>query len=71
MYRDNRVIYCLQVLNKSPALALRFSRGKMGVLQGGSARDNEALSLVILCYGLYALKSFFTYRLSINSGKRF
>ena len=36
---------------------LRFLTGKMGKLQG-SIRDNEALSLVILYYGLYTLKGF-------------
>ena len=32
--------------------------------------DNEALSLVIFYYGLYALKGFFTNRVLINSGKK-
>ena len=34
-------------------------------------RDKEALRLVIFYYGLYVLKDFFTFRILINTGKRF
>ena len=67
--RDSNV-YGSEVLDKPPPLALRFSRGKMGV-SGAQARDNETLSLLICHYGLYSLKGFFTYRVLISSGDRF
>ena len=47
-------------------LPLGFLTGEMGVLYRGYYRDNEALSLVIFYYELYALKSFFTYRALIQ-----
>ena len=52
-----------------PPLALRFSRGKMGV-SGAQARDNETLSLVIFC-GLHTLKGLFPSRVLIDSWERF
>ena len=47
---------------------LGFLTSKMGVPQGLVQGINEALCLVIFCYGLCALKDFFTYKVLINSG---
>ena len=66
--RDSKV-YGSEVLDKPPPLALRFSRGKMGV-SGAQARDNETLSLVIFC-GLHTLKGLFPSRVLIDSWERF
>ena len=48
-----------------------FLTGKTGSVTGANTRDNEVLKLVIFCYGIYALKGFLTYRVLINSEKRF
>ena len=66
--RDNRVVYWVGIPGKSPPSALGFLTSKMGVPQGLVQGINEALCLVIFCYGLCALKDFFTYKVLINSG---
>ena len=69
--KDNNVIYCSEVLDKPLPSALRFSHQQDRSITGTNTRDNEALSLVIFYYGLYALKDFFTCTILITSWKRF
>ena len=71
MWKDNNVFYCLEVLDKPPSLAFRFLSPLSRSFIWTSTRNNEVLSLIILCYRLYTLKGFFIYRILINSGKRF
>ena len=71
MWKDNNVFYCLEVLDKPPSLAFRFLSPLSRSFIWTSTRNNEFLSLIILCYRLYTLKGFFIYRILINSGKRF
>ena len=52
MWKDNSVVYCLEVLDKPPPWAL-------GSVPGTSTRDNEVLRFV-MHFGLYASKGFFT-----------
>lgn len=70
MLRNNTGVYCLDVLDNIHPQPLGFLISKMEVFQA-NIRDNEALSYIIFYYGLYVLKDFFSYRLLINSRKRF
>ena len=57
MLRDHNFVYCIEVLDRPPHLALGFSHRYNRGITGTSIRDNEALRLVILFYGLYTLRS--------------
>ena len=70
MLRNNHSVYCLDVLDNIYPQPLGFLISKVEVFQA-NIRDNEALSCIIFYYGLYVLKDFFSYRLLINSRKRF
>ena len=69
--RDNSVVYYLEVLDEPPSWVLRFSHRLNRSIRKTSTRDNDVLRPVIFYYGLHALKGFFSYRVLINSGKRF
>ena len=71
MWRDNSVVYCSDVLDKPPPLALGFSYRSNRSITETSTRDNATLNLVIFYYRLYTLKGFFTYRVLINLGEKF
>lgn len=58
------------LLGDPPLLALRFSHRQNESVTGTGRKANETLSLVIY-YGYYTLKGFLTYRVLINSEKRF
>lgn len=61
--RDNRVlrdnaVYCSEFLDRPPPLSLRVSHQQNRGIAGTSARDSEALSLILFYYGVYTLKAF-------------
>ena len=55
--RDNSVTYCSEFLDRPLFWDIGFSHRENKGVAGTSARDNKALSLVILYDGLDALKN--------------
>ena len=54
---DNNIVYCLEVLDRPSHLNRGFPHRCNRSFAGTGIRDNKALSVVILYYGLYTLMS--------------